>query len=169
MPNYTAIVADDLKAAGHGAIVDRARTMAVGETDPVDAEIANAVARVRRAVSAANVLDIDTTKVPMSLKGLVVRMVLFALMERIGLPLTEDQRDSRKFDQSDLNRLTDRKIIVEAPDDPETTPSGPSRGMWNSENKLIMRTHPVPKPRTQFDPQTDAYANPAAPDDAARE
>jgi hypothetical protein len=36
-------------------------------------------------------------------------------------------------------------------------------GCWNSENKLIMRTHPVVKPGPQG---TNAYANPDAPDDA---
>ena len=36
-------------------------------------------------------------------------------------------------------------------------------GMWNSENKLIMRTHPVIKPGPQ---RADDYANPDAPQDA---
>jgi hypothetical protein len=39
-------------------------------------------------------------------------------------------------------------------------------GMWNSENKLIMRTHPIPQPGTQFGPQDGTqYANPDAPAD----
>lgn len=169
MPNWTAIVSDDLKAAGHSAIIDRARTMAVGGVDPVTDAIETAVARVRRAVAAANALDIDAAKVPKSLKGVTVRLALFALCERIGLPLSDDQKETRKGDMSDLNRIADRKIITETPDDPETTASGPARGSWNSENKVIMRTHPVPKPSTQFGIGTDSYANPDAPEDAAPE
>ena len=165
MPNWTAIVADDLKAAGHAAIVDRAQTMAVGGVDPVGEAITNAVARVRRAVSAANALDADATKVPGSLKGVTVRLALYALHERIGLPLSEDQRETRKTDASDLNRLADRKIIVEVPDDPAETESGPSRGSWNAENKLVMRTHPVPRPGLQFPATPGKYANPDATTD----
>ncbi len=41
----------------------------------------------------------------------------------------------------------------------------PRTGNWNSENKLIMRTHPVPRPATQFTPQIDTYANPDGPAD----
>ena len=52
------------------------------------------------------------------------------------------------------------------PDDPVTSTVVTS-GMWNSENKIIMRTHPVTKPATQWTPQTDSYANPDAPQDAA--
>jgi hypothetical protein len=49
------------------------------------------------------------------------------------------------------------------------TPSAVSRvGNWNSENKLIMRTHPTPAPSTQFQVQQNqpAYANPDAPADS---
>lgn len=169
MPNWTAITADDLKAAGHGAIVDRARTLAVGGVDPVDDAIANAVARVRRAVSAGNPLDADATLVPGSLKAVTVRMVLYALCERIGLPLSDDQKETRKADNSDLLRIADRKVIVEVPDDPAETTAGPSRGMWNSENKLVMRTHPVPKPSAQRTEIANDYANPDAPEDATTE
>ena len=51
--------------------------------------------------------------------------------------------------------------------EPPITPMNPS-GSWNSENKLIMRTHPIPPPSTQFqstDSLGDAYANPNAPAD----
>ena len=118
MSRWIRIFDDHLKAAGHGAIVDRARTQAVGGLDPVDETIADAVARVRRAVSAGNVLDAETAAVPASLKGVAVRLALFGLMERIGLALSEDQRDTRRDDISDLKRIADNRTKVETPDTP---------------------------------------------------
>jgi len=61
-------------------------------------------------------LDADTTTVPNSLKGLVIRIALFALMERIGYPLGEDQRDSRRNDNSYLIRINDDQLRFELPD-----------------------------------------------------
>jgi hypothetical protein len=118
MSNWTIITADDLKAAGFGLIVDKAQTTAVGSVDPVAYVIADAVARVRRSLG-RRVLDLDPTKVPNSLKGLTVRLAIYALMQRIRLTLTEDQRKSRDYDNSDLLRLADdTKITVETPDNP---------------------------------------------------
>jgi hypothetical protein len=164
--SWVPITADDLKAAGHSAIVEEAGTLAVGEVDPVTDALTTAVARVRRAVAAANALDTDATLIPRSLKGVAVRLALFALMERIGLPLSEDQRSSRKEDASDLNRLADRKIRVEAPENPDATLSPQIRGGWNSEHKLIGRMHPVPAPALQHGQPGAGYANPDAPSDA---
>lgn len=163
--NWTILTADDLKAAGHGTIIDRAQTAAVGGTDPVVEEIANAVSRVRRAVASGNPLDANAAKIPNSLKALTVRMAVFALMERIRFPLSRDQETTRKEDYSDLLRITDRKSLVETPDQPMEVSSIPqNRGAWNSERKIIGRMHAVPAPGRQFPPGN--YANPDAPEDA---
>lgn len=132
MGNWTSLIADDLKTLGHGAIVDRARTAATGGIDPVPEAIAEAVARVRRAISSGNTLDADTAKVPMSLKAVAIRLALFSLMERIRLPLSDDQKETRRNDLSDLNRIHDSKQRVEVPDDPR---SGTAE----------MQTEPAPK------------------------
>jgi hypothetical protein len=163
--NWITITPDHLKAAGHSAIVDRAQTLATGGVDPISYAISAGVARVRRAVAAGNDLDIDITKVPTSLEALTVRLALYALAERIGLPLSEDQRKSRQVDAEDLGELSRRKIRVELSDNIDLAASPQNRGHWNSEPKLIMRTHPVPPPSAQFPPGT-AYANPDAPADA---
>ncbi len=115
---WTTITADHLKAAGHGGIVDVAQTQAVGGIDPVTEAIADATARVRRAVSTGNVLDAAAAKVPDSLKGVTIRLALFALCERIGQPLSDDQKETRRDDISDLKRITDNRTKVEAPDVP---------------------------------------------------
>jgi hypothetical protein len=164
MPRWVAIFEDDLKAAAHGDLIDAARTTAAGAVDPVQDAVESAVARVRRAVAAGNPLDTDTAKVPRSLKAVTVRIAIFALMERIGQPLSEDQRNTSRDDISDLKRIADRSILVEAPDVTDAASAPKNLGTWNSEPKLIGRTHPVPLPGRQY-PAPGAYANPDAPED----
>ncbi len=116
--NWVTITLDDLKATGHGDIIDVAQTTAAGTTDPVVEAIADAIAKIRGAISVGNALDADTTKIPRSLKSLGERIALFALMERIQLALNDDQRDTKRNDQSYLNRVIDSKIRFETPDSP---------------------------------------------------
>jgi len=118
MPNWITITEDHLKAAGHGTIVNSARAIAVGAISPVDEAIAGATARVRRAASSGNALDADPTKVPNSLRELTMRLAIFSLMERIRMRLTPDQVETKKNDNSDLLRISDKGIAVEKPDSP---------------------------------------------------
>ena len=116
--NWSSITIDTLKSAGHSAIVQAADTAGIGGVDPVAESIADAVSRVRAACSAGNQLDADTTKVPNSVKGLTIRIALFALMERIGFPLSQDQRDTRRNDNNSLLRINDDQLKFELPDNP---------------------------------------------------
>jgi len=116
MSNWTAITVDSLKAAGHGAIITAAQTASIGGQDPVAEAIADAVARVRGACSTGNAMDADPAKVPNSVKGLTIRIALFALLERINYPLSEDQRDTRRNDYSFLLRINDDRLKFEQPD-----------------------------------------------------
>ena len=116
MSNWTSITSDTLKAAGHAAIVDAAESAATGSVDPTGESIADAVSRVRAACSAGNQLDADTTTVPNSLKGLTIRIALFALMERIAYPLSDDQRETRRNDNSYLLRISNDRLRFEIPD-----------------------------------------------------
>lgn len=154
----------DLKATAHGHLVDRADTTATGGVDPVVDAIAASVARVRLAVSAGNQLDVNPAKVPASLKHLTVRMAIFVLMERIGLDLSEDQRSTRREDNATLKMLAERKVRTEEPDEADVDAVPQNRGTWNSENKLVMRTNPVPAPGRQRG-GVGRYANPDAPED----
>jgi hypothetical protein len=118
MSNWTSITIDTLKAAGHSAIIDAAQTAGIGGVDPVAESISDAVSRVRAACSTGNQLDSDTTTVPNSVKALTVRFALFALMERINYPLSEDQRDTRRNDNNSLVRISADKLRFELPDNP---------------------------------------------------
>ncbi len=74
---------------------------------------------------------------------------------------TEERRLAFDKAEAKLLLIAEQKFFVEPP-----IPSINSRdGNWNAENKIIMRTHPIPTPGSQFQPQTDTYANPDAPED----
>lgn len=122
--NWTTISADDLKAAGLGFVVDKARSESVGGVDPANYAIATAVARVRRCVAGGgNTLDQDADKIPNSLQAVAVNIAAWSLMQRLRLPLSEDQRKQRELDEADLRRVADPKIStpIETPDDPAGT------------------------------------------------
>ena len=78
----------------------------------------------------------------------------------ISTPLLKQlQTDDRKKAYEDaLKKLTliaEGKFAIEAI--PGDTIS--RAGNWNSENKLIMRTHPIPRPSLQFPPMPGEWAN----------
>jgi len=74
---------------------------------------------------------------------------------------TEERRLAFEEAIKKMLLIAAQKFSVEPP----VPDLNPRTGNWNSENKLIMRTHPVPTPGTQFTPQIDTYANPDAPAD----
>lgn len=119
--NWLSITIDHVKATGNDAVIAAAlnkATKAGNAINPVTEAIADAVGRIRGAVSVGNLLDRDTTKIPKSLKGLTVRMVIYALKEFIEYELTPDQRDTKRDDNSYLIRISDDKIRFEEPDEP---------------------------------------------------
>ncbi len=72
---------------------------------------------------------------------------------------TEERRLAFDKAIAKLLLISEQKFFVEPP-----VPEVNARtGNWNSESKLIMRTHPIPRPATQFTPQINTYANPTAP------
>lgn len=77
---------------------------------------------------------------------------------------TEERRQSFEDSVAKLKAIAAQNYTPDAP----TAVDIIQGGMWNSECKLIMRTHPVTPPSTQFQPQPGipAYANPNAPPDA---
>lgn len=129
MPRWITLTADHLKAAGHGAIIDRARTAAVGGIDPVEQAIVKVTARVRRAVAPGNVLDSDATKIPGSLEDAAVLLAIATLAGRIPIPLTSDTRDAVNDARKELQTISDNRTKVERADNPETEASVIEAGM----------------------------------------
>lgn len=129
MPRWVSITEDSIKAAGHGDIIDRARTLAVGALDPLDEAIKKTVARVRRAVATGNVLDADETKIPGSLEDVAVRLALSQLCWRLRFELDDDVRDQIRADREELKSIRDNKAKVELPDVPEPQETFAPTGM----------------------------------------
>lgn len=129
MPRWFTLDVDYLKASGHGALIDRARSTATGTIDPAQEAIDNATARIQRAISTGNVLDVDPTKIPGSWKGDAVRLALYALQERIGMLTPTQRKDAESGIVSELNRTSDEKKKVEDPDTPAGTPTFQPTGM----------------------------------------
>lgn len=164
MSRWTAIDAAAVKTGKNSAVLTAVQAKATenSEADPLPEFIADTVATLRTAVFAGNQLDSTTTKIPASLKGLALRMIIRRCYSYIGLALETDDAKQADEDKSYLMRIIDKRLRFEPPDTVDTSQPLPNVGSWNSENKIIMRTHPVPRPRTQFDPQVNTYANPDA-------
>ena len=127
---------------------------------------ARAVAEVRDAIRAGGyALDADATKIPLGLHSDCIALARWRWL--ISIPSAKAmQTDPRKaaFDGAltKLDKISNQQWTVEPP----TTTA--AAGSWNSENKLVGRMHPVPRPSTQS-PATGSpppYANPSAPTDA---
>ena len=129
MSRWITLTVDHLKAAGHGAIIDRARTAAVGGIDPVGQTILKVTARVRRAVAPGNVLDADATKIPASLEDAAVLIAIATLAGRIPIPLTSDVADQVRDARKELQTIAENKVKVERADAPEGEASVAETGM----------------------------------------
>ena len=87
---------------------------------------------------------------------------------------TPDRKDAAKDAQARLDLVANQKLKIdpyEDPAHPRHDRPAPPAGTWNSENKLVMRTHPVPPPGQQFQPTPEnqpPYANPRQRDEPGR-
>ncbi len=106
----------------------------------------------------------DPRTIPMELFEDAIAIARWRILVSVPM-LKQLQTEERKsaFDQAikKLTLIAEQKFFV-IPPIPDTTARG---GKWNAESKLIMRTHPIPRPATQFTPQINTYANPTAPQD----
>lgn len=128
---WTTLTVAQLNDAKAAALVEALRTaaLAVDQPDPVPGIITDALNRIRMEIAAGGrtVLSADATKIPPSLHRLGLRMVLREGQSRLNalgaLPLSEDERTEEKNDLRFLERIAKGEITVEAPDDPESTPT----------------------------------------------
>lgn len=139
-----------------------------GSGDPyanVDIIVANVIDEVRGYIIAGDyaVDETDDRTLPIGLFDDAIAIARWRLL--ISTPSfrqlqTEERRLAFEDALKKLNLIAQQKFVVEPP-----IPDTSRAGNWNSENKLIMRTHPVPRPATQFTPQINTYANPDGPPD----
>ena len=129
--------------------------------------LSRVVAEFRDAIRAGGYgLDADITKIPLGLHTDAIDVARWRMLT--ALPqLKQLQTDARKAAAdrafAKLVLIADQKYSTEPP---AAQPVANPNGNWGSENKLIMRTHPVPRPGSQYPPTPNDYANPTQPPDA---
>lgn len=129
--SWITISVAQLDTAKAAALVDALQTaaLAVGQADPLPEIITSVTARIRMEIAAGGktVLDADATKLPPSLKGLALRMVLREGQSRLNaagaMPLSDDERKEWDQDVRFLERIAKGEITVEQSDNPESSPS----------------------------------------------
>ena len=134
----------------------------------IDAKVIHVIDEVRGYIAAGGyALDetSDPRTIPLSLFEdaiSIVRWRYLISVPRFQQLQTEERRLAFEEAIKKLLLIAQQKFNIVPP-----TPSTLfTEGMWNSENKIIMRSHPIPRPGAQFMPQTNTYANPSAPNDA---
>lgn len=150
------------------AAKERASIKAIKGVDDLGQILTEVVAEFRDAIAGReNALDADGT-VPQGLAKYVRDLALWIFITR-SVPKnegiqTKERADAAKKAEDILQGIRDGSISIEPPTGWVNT----SAKNWNSENRLVMRTHPVPPPIQQAPPtSTDGrpYANPDADGD----
>jgi hypothetical protein len=142
---------------------ERTAIAAIKGVDDLADILAEVVADFRDAIAGReNALDADGM-LPQGLAKYARDLALWIFITR-GVPKNEGVQTSQRADAAKraedmLQGIRDGKVSVEPPTG-WTTTTGQN---WNSENRLIMRTHPVPPPIQQQPPPSTGgrpYANP---------
>ncbi len=102
--------------------------------------------------------DLHTAAIDLARWRLLVAMPALKAMQ------TKEREAAAERAQKKIEAIAEQKFAVRAPT--ASTTDSPS-GQWGSENKLILRTHPVPRPASQQPVDPDNYANPEQPEDSA--
>lgn len=131
MPSWITLSIEQLTTAKAGPLVVALSTAALGDgqSDPLPEILAGVVTRIRAEIAAGGRtrLDIDPTKLPLSLKALGHRMILREAQSRLNamgsLPLSDDEKEEWRQDLRYLERIAKGEITVEASDNAEGIPS----------------------------------------------
>lgn len=131
-----------------------------GSTATLARIVGRAIGETRGAVQGGGYPLGESGTVPDALRSDVIALARWRWL--ISFPSlkalqTKERKDAYDDAREKLEKVSQQKFSIESPTD-----SGASQsGSWNSENKLLMRTHPVPPPAVQ-DPTTmdRPYANP---------
>ena len=139
-----------------------------GKTTNLAAILARVVAEVRDSIrSGGYALDTESADtLPLGLHNDAILIARWRWL--ISIPSakafqTEARETAANKALEKLGKIASQKFAVESPTAAATATSA---GRWNSENKVLMRTHPVPRPGRQFPPRDDGYASDGPPEDS---
>jgi hypothetical protein len=142
---------------------EAAKFTAIGGTaDKVVTILDRTVAEIRGYINAGGYeLDSDQSLLPNGLIAdavAIARWKLVASFPDLKAMQSDARKDAYDFAMKKLALIAAQKWPVELPDI-DVVPAFSPNGNWNAENKLLMRTHPVPKPAVQGSETADSYAN----------
>lgn len=117
------------------------------------------------ALTAAKYDVLTDGTVPDQLRGHILARTTIAFLTdfpELKVMVTDERKKAGDKAEEILEKIVTRTYgAVESP-----LPAPAKTGNWNSEPRLVMRTHPIPHPAQQAgDPNGQAYANPDAPAD----
>ena len=141
---------------------------AQGKTTNLASILSRVVAEIRDSIrSGGYALDLESAAtLPAGLHNdaiLITRWRWLLSIPAVKSLQTEGREKAADRALEKLGKIANQKFAVESP---IATQQPTSAGNWNSENKVIMRTHPVPRPGKQFQATEGIYADENAPGDA---
>lgn len=167
---WRAITEDDVNASltgPTGTALRQALTLE-GQADPYGIVVSQVVAEVRDAIrsKAGNRVHNEEGYVPESTIRHAVALIRAQLASRFAelMEVPKEWGEAAEAATEFLDKLASGDRQVEQP--PADESAAVRQGSWNSENKIIPRTHPVPAPAGQYPSARGDYANPDAPADS---
>lgn len=138
----------------------------LGATTGLQTRLTDTVAEFIGAMIAAGYNVNNDGTVPDQLRGHITSRATWLFMTdfaQLKSMMTDGRKEAAQKAEGMLEKIASR--TAGAIEDPAGTAA--SNANWNSENRIILRTHPTPPPSQQFPPSTTApgYANPEAPGD----
>ena len=120
MSNWIVITKADLYNSKAAALIDAADSVSLSgaQTDRSMGVTADVTLEIRRRVSKCNQLDANLAAIPGGLKPLAVDIIYCRLKLALEQALSQDERDTLKRRERELDRIADGSDPVEAPDKP---------------------------------------------------
>jgi hypothetical protein len=142
-----------------------------GAQDNLPNVLGRVVEQARGAIRAGSYpLADDASALPSQLVTTVIDLAVWRYLKSfptLKALQTKDRKDAYDAAMTRLKDVANQKENIEPPDADTNTSAQPRPGQWNSENKILGRSHPAPTPATQF-PSGNAnrpYANPEGTED----
>ena len=135
---------------------------ALGTSNKLPGLVTNVIQQIRGDIRAGGyAMDSTVTTLPSELLNDAVAVIRWKLL--LSLPgceylMTPERKDENKEAIAKFRSIAARKRQVELPD---AQVARVITGNWNSENKVVPRMHPLPRPGIQTQ-SSDGYSNPDA-------
>lgn len=134
-----------------------------GSTDIKSTILTNVIREFVGAIRAGGYEVVDDDTIPDLVRNHVInrtRWLWLVEFPQLKIFQTPEREKLNQAAEDALAKISNRELNVEPPT------AVTASGNWNSENKIVGRTHPIPRPGTQYQGNETGYANPDAPADS---